>query len=81
MIWKNTGKSRSTISPCSGSLAEELHEPSLHAQPAESRAVEQEGVEYQVERNPLTKKKIGKKVKKWQKGKLKPGNTSCRRWL
>ena len=56
--------------PCSGSLAEELHEASLHAQPAESRAVEQEGIEYQVERNPLTKKKIGKKVKKWQKWKI-----------
>ena len=39
--------------PCSCALAKELHEPTLHAQPAEARAVEQEGIEYQVEGNPL----------------------------
>ena len=64
-------------SPCSGALAKELHEAALHAEPAEARTVEQEGVEYQVEGNPLTR--ICKKWKK--KGKVKPGNRSCKRWL
>ena len=44
--------------PCSCSLAKELHESTLHAQPAEARAVEQEGIEYQVERNPLKNRVI-----------------------
>ena len=42
-------------SPGSSALAKELHEAALHTQPAEARAVEQEGVEYQVEGNPLTR--------------------------
>merc|ERR1719322_1609045 len=39
--------------PCSGSLAKELHEPALHTEPAESRTIEQERVEYQIQGNPL----------------------------
>ena len=39
--------------PRGGSLGEELHEPALHAEPDEAWHVEQDGPEYEVERDPL----------------------------
>ena len=63
--------------PCSGSLAEELHEPPFHAQPAEAGAVEQQGVEYQVQGNPL---QIHGWCKKTTENNIKPDNTSCKQW-